>query len=698
MDRGAMRDAERARLLDGDGARARGGAKSKLCLAVGVGVAFGVAALALVGGDGATGRAALGAFTDVPVACLEACRNATPTLVSALEAEPMDCAAIQTTEEQFCVFTEPACGPGDTRVVEAIQHHCPDALEADPASASSAALGRENVVEPGPTSLGTYRLAPRRVARSEETAALNPVNRSAYRSPGVGRLGKWDYSVARLPSRRERREERRFTLHTSCIDAKIRNKWPEIFGPDETLTHAYVVHHNMHDNDPNHGFFELHEGEEMINGAVNFLKCVSTKLGLVCPTSDGIFEVTTRGLNYEFGFVVKSENGKALYEIGGNGAPLFERKCHDTQQFGAFWNRIVTLERNAKDISYVFGGCAASCPIPEFWCPEGSWYLGGTCSLACPPGYGGSGSTPTTRRCTQCPTNCNKCLNGQCTECTNRKFLHNGECLAACPSGFRSGGSKRLVNVQPSDFDEFDTSEDASSRYSQPVFENGYPMIYFGHGYGVTGTAAAEDVFHPALDDANDWNEAWIGATMDDRCQLDRYSAGRYCTFDRVNGDGAGSCCTAYGKTVYISIVVEDSSSPEAADLVANAGFRTQVGYRSANGQWMNANSWLGSAGSPYGRYAWRNVTFTLRVRRTGDTSLWIGHSLKTQGEPTRAADFTGNLPAAFGVEGANMGRFKALQVSKTGGWAEGGAVASEISGAVKTERNWFTGRTCVAA
>ena len=29
---------------------------------------------------------------------------------------------------------------------------------------------------------------------------------------------------------------------------------------------------------------------------------------------------------------------------------------------------------------------------------------------------------------------------------------------------------------------------------------------------------------------------------------------------------------------------------------------------------------------------------------------------------------------------------------------AEGGAVASEISGAVKTERNWFTGRTCVAA
>ena len=301
------------------------------------------------------------------------------------------------------MFTEPACGPGDTRVVEAIQHHCPDALEADPASASSAALGRENVVEPGPTSLGTYRLAPRRVARSEETAALNPVNRSAYRSPGVGRLGKWDYSVARLPSRRERREERRFTLHTSCIDAKIRNKWPEIFGPDETLTHAYVVHHNMHDNDPNHGFFELHEGEEMINGAVNFLKCVSTKLGLVCPTSDGIFEVTTRGLNYEFGFVVKSENGKALYEIGGNGAPLFERKCHDTQQFGAFWNRIVTLERDAKDISYVFGGCAASCPIPEFWCPEGSWYLGGTCSLACPPGYGGSGSTPTTRRCDAVP-------------------------------------------------------------------------------------------------------------------------------------------------------------------------------------------------------------------------------------------------------------------------------------------------------
>ena len=44
------------------------------------------------------------------------------------------------------------------------------------------------------------------------------------------------------------------------------------------------------------------------------------------------------------------------------------------------------------------------------------------------------------------------------------------------------------------------------------------------------------------------------------------------------------------------------------------------------------------------------------------------------------------------------MGRFRGLRISKSGGWAEGGAVASEISGAVKTERSWFTGRACVAA
>ena len=654
-ERARLLDGDGARLLDGDGARARGGAKSRAnAIGVGVGVALGVAALARGGGDGATGRAALGAFPDIPVACLEACRNATPTLVNALEAEPMDCATVASTEEQWCVFTEPACGAGDTRVLEAIEHHCPTALDPDPAS--SAALGRANIVDrtpartrapqrAAPTSLGTYRLAPREFARREETAVLNPVNRSAYRSPAMGRLGKWDYSVARLPNRRERREERRFTMHTNCIDGAIREKWPEVFGPDETLTHAYVVHHNMHDNDPNHGFFELHEGEEMINGAVNFLKCVSTRLGLVCPTSDGIFEVTTRALNYEWGFVVKNQNGEALYEIGGNGAPLFERKCHDTQQFGAFWNRIVTLERDAKDISYVFGGCAASCPVPEFWCPEGSWYLGGTCSLACPPGYGGSGSTPTTRRCEHCPTNCNKCLNGECLECTNKRFLHNGECLAACPSGFRSGGAKRVVNVQPSDFDEFATTEDALSRYSQPVFENGYPMIYFGHGYGVTATAAAADVFMPALDDANDWTEVWISATMDDRCRLDRYSSGRYCTFDRVNGDGAGNCCTGWGKIMTLSILMEDTSSPDASDLIASAGFRTQVRERSAYGEWLNANAWLGGAGSPYGRYAWRNVTFTLRVRRTGDASMWLGHSLKTLGEPRARRRFHRRAP-----------------------------------------------------
>ena len=71
-----------------------------------------------------------------------------------------------------------------------------------------------------------------------------------------------------------------------------------------------------------------------------------------------------------------------------------------------------------------------------------------------------------------------------------------------------------------------------------------------------------------------------------------------------------------------------------------------------------------------------------------------LAHKL---GEPARAADFTGALPATFGVEGANMGRFRGLRISKSGGWAEGGAVASEISGAVKTEKSWFTGRVCVA-
>lgn len=158
---------------------------------------------------------------------------------------------------------------------------------------------------------------------------LNLVNWSVYCLFGVGCFGKWDYLVVRLLSRCERREERRFTLYTSCIDVKIRNKWFEIFGFDEMLMYVYVVYYNMYDNDLNYGFFEFYEGEEMINGVVNFLKCVFTKLGFVCSILDGIFEVIMRGFNYEFGFVVKSENGKVLYEIGGNGVLFFERKCYD---------------------------------------------------------------------------------------------------------------------------------------------------------------------------------------------------------------------------------------------------------------------------------------------------------------------------------------------------------------------------------
>jgi len=627
----------------------------------------------------------LGTYADVPVACLEKCRTKSPTLVPALEAEPMDCDVIANTQEQECIFSEPACGLGDTRVLEAIEAHCPHALDPPP----EPSLGHEREVAAG---LGnTWRLSETPSESDEKVIAVNAPSYEEWKADASSKLGKWDVSVAPRQKRRELRKERRFTMHTKCVEEAVANKFPSLFGSSGRITGAYVVKHNLHRNTPS-DFFKIDDSVELINGAVSFLKCVSTKLGTVCPTSDGIFEATTQDVNFEWGFAARDAANRVYYEIGGIQTPLFQKKCVDTQQYGPFWNRVMTLERNQEDLSYVFGGCNRTCTPPEFWCPEGTWYLGGTCSVACPPGYGGSGSTPTTRRCVQCPRNCNKCLNGQCTECTNSKYLHQGACVDECPSGFVFGGSRRVVNISPGDFDEFSVTSDASDRYTQPVFENSYPFIYFGHGYGARGTADAADVFFPALEDRDFWTEAWISATIDDRCQFDVYSklGGKWCTNSNPAGDGGANCCTSYGKWLSTSIVALNASNP-AQRLTTYSGVQTQVGKTSTYGRYRNGE-WISTAASGnIGRYEWRNKTWTSRIRRDGTISTWVDHSLKTQGEPTGAPDF--NAPQYYG----DLGRFTAFQVQKSGGWAEGGAVMSEIAGSIKSTRRWKTGLYCVA-
>ena len=628
----------------------------------------------------------LGAYADVPVACLEKCRTRSPTLVPALEAVPMDCDVIANTDEQECIFSEPACGLGDTRVLEAIEAHCPSALDPPPAPS----LGRAWDVEARLG--GAWRLSETPPSESEEKIiAVNAPSYEEWKAETSAKLGKWDVSVAPKQKWSELRKERRFTMYTQCVEDAVANKFPSLFGSSGRISGAYVVKHNLHRNTPS-DFFTIEDSVELINGAVNFLKCVSTKLGTVCPTSDGIFETTTTDVNFEWGFAARDSANRVHYEIGGIQAPLFQKKCVDTQQYGPFWNRVMTLERNQEDLSYVFGGCNRTCAPPEFWCPEGTWYLGGTCSVACPPGYGGSGSTPTTRRCVQCPKNCNKCIDGQCTECTNSKYLHQGACVNECPSGFVFGGSRRVVNISPGDFDEFSVSSDASSRYTQPVFENEYPFIYFGHGYRALGTADADDVFYPALEDRDFWTEAWISATIDDRCQFDVYSTlgGKWCTNSNPAGDGGANCCTSYGKWMSTSIVALNASNP-AQELTTHSGIQTQVDKTSNYGRYRNGN-WISTAASGnIGRYQWRNKTWTSRIRRDGTISTWVDHSLKTQGEPTGPPDF--NAPQFYG----DLGRFSAFQVQKSGGWAEGGAVMSEIAGAIKSTRRWKTGLYCVA-
>jgi len=660
-------------------------------------------------------------------ACLDACRNDSPSLTAALGATPMDCDGVRNSPltEIECYFTSAACHlvDGDLELNQKIDENCPTALDPPPAELGlkdpgAVAAAKTNAKDEGALGVSEQDEAGSKTQQAGERSSssssselftsdgrtwklfkpdewkqmtkdkdkkvrlLNPAPAAMLRKGRRGKLGHLYYSVAPRPEGPQ--PAATFTLGTGCLTQAVKDKYPGFFATG--IESAYIVHHDFGSPD----FFSFDNAIKMEAGALDFIPCMSTKLGVVCPKSDGEFEITTDRVDFEWGFALKDRDGYVLYEIGSSEAPLYQAGCDNMQMYGQYWNRVMTLKPPGDNPSYVFGSCDVQCEPPPFSCPEGTWYLGGTCVVRCPPGKGGTGDSAETRKCAPCPTNCNSCTDGVCTECANSKYLQDGTCHDTCPAGTSSGGSRRRLNLSPSDFKEFGVSFDAADRYTQPVFENNYPMIYFGHGYGARGTAYAEDLFLPEIGDVDSWTEAWISATADDRCGSDQYSTGKYCTMSKPSGDGNANCCTWHGKMVMTSIITMNNNTVDDPDDTHRAwsGFNTQRSLGNYGNYINGAHLSIAESGNK-GRYSFRDETWTTRVLRDGSIATWIGHSLKNDGIPTSAPTY--DKPQHYGP----LGDFHAFQVEKTGGWAEGGAVMSEISGMVKTSREWTIGRVC---
>ena len=143
-----------------------------------------------------------------------------------------------------------------------------------------------------------------------------------------------------------------FTLDASWIDSRVRQANPNFF--NFPISEAYVVRHNYR----SHLFFPRKDKIKM------------TRIGLRKWT------LTTRRVNYEYGFELGNEAGVLLREIG----PWVNTKKHGpksasefmdacTVTFWPYRNRLVPQKRNggsaSLDIAACFASCSTSCELPN---------------------------------------------------------------------------------------------------------------------------------------------------------------------------------------------------------------------------------------------------------------------------------------------------------------------------------------------
>jgi len=146
---------------------------------------------------------------------------------------------------------------------------------------------------------------------------------------------------------RELDETRTFTLFDHCMPEAVLQYGVERDFWNSPRASAKVVKHNH----GNPRFFEYDDP-----------KAVELKREEV---ADGLYAWVARNVrkyDWEFGFAFANEAGRKLYDIGSSehDAPLAYTEC--SQKFGKYFNRNVRHERDARNISYVFGTCDRACP------------------------------------------------------------------------------------------------------------------------------------------------------------------------------------------------------------------------------------------------------------------------------------------------------------------------------------------------
>lgn len=622
--------------------------------------------------NGVFARSALGNSHGISQACLDACENIMPDLVAAIEADPMDCDTIRATPDAGCLFTAPECArePEDNVELDmVIDQFCPRAVT-------------DHVVAP-----------------NSSDVEVNPSS-----------LGVGDSSLAPIPKGPQQPQHFRVFTGANCLEDRVKALRPSFFS--SPITAAFIVRHNYQSSN----FFDLTDGLRMNRIPTGSLNGACSATG--CPSEFGGFELTTDQVDFEWGFALKNAAGETFYEIGEReNAPVRDLDCYNVQKYGKFWNRVMTLEQS-DETHLVFGSCLRECPAlvppppppmpspppppmpsppppsppppaPPIECSNGALAQNGKCVWQCSPGFGANDND----QCVACEdANCDSCDNGVCTQCKNDKYLHEGACVDACPSGYESGGTHLNIALGQDMFTEFDVSYDAKKTFTSPIVEGTAPAttpaIYFGHAYGSYATVSAAKLFGPDIAEAEHWTEVWMSAESDDICGSDKFSTGSYCTFSRPLGNGRANCCTNWGKTMTVRALVKNS---KGEDSTVYSGYGTRQGATGYYGYWLNGsnkqnvNTVLKNA---------KKVKWTARVTRDGSFYTWVGHSMLESGKPTSNPTYKSLNDPKF----QGLGAFQGFRVQKGAGWAEGGGLMRKIAAEVQTSNEWSKGRVCVAA
>lgn len=186
---------------------------------------------------------------------------------------------------------------------------------------------------------------------------LNDTQDDATSSSGLGKILNWVFTGHVRP-------EVTFTLDASWIDSRVRAANADFF--TAPISDAWVIRHNYQ----SHLFFPQKNAVKM------------TRIGLRKWT------VTTRRVNYEYGFMLGNENGDTLREVG----PWYRSDLDDfkspsehmdncTVTFGQYRNRLIPQKRRTNNIKACFAACSQECELPNAPTPlaslDGSQYTGG---------------------------------------------------------------------------------------------------------------------------------------------------------------------------------------------------------------------------------------------------------------------------------------------------------------------------------